>query len=90
MARLLGAVMASALLLLIGWVGAAAAWDRGHVNTFAVLPDYAPGVPESAEGLAVGLDGNIMYRVAASMLMASCLARRRSGCSTLRVISSAP
>ena len=59
MARLLGAVMASALLLLIGWVGAAAAWDRGHVNTFAVLPDYAPGVPESAEGLAVGLDGNI-------------------------------
>jgi sugar lactone lactonase YvrE len=59
MARLLGAVMASALSLLIGWAGAAAAWDRGHVDTFAVLPDYAPGVPESAEGLAVGLDGNI-------------------------------
>jgi SMP-30/Gluconolactonase/LRE-like region len=59
MARLLGAVMASALLLLIGWAGAAAAWDRGHVDTFVVLPDYAPGVPESAEGLAVGLDGNI-------------------------------
>ena len=59
MARLLGAVMASGLLLLIGWVGATAAWDRGHVHTFAVLPDYAPGVPESAEGLAVGLDGNI-------------------------------
>src|SRR5215813_2676480 len=34
---------------------AAAAWDRGHVDTFAVLPDYAPGVPESAQGL----DGNI-------------------------------
>src|SRR5262249_59369409 len=59
MARLVGVVMASALLLLIGWVGAAAAWDRGHVHIFAVLPDYAPGVPESAEGLAVGLDGNI-------------------------------
>src|SRR5499426_3265564 len=59
MARLLGVVMASALVLLIGWVGVAAAWDRGHVHTFAVLPDYAPGVPESAEGLAVGLDGNI-------------------------------
>jgi len=59
MAKLLNAVMASALVLLIGWVGAAAAWDRGHVHTFAVLPDYAPGVPESAEGLAVGLDGNI-------------------------------
>src|SRR5689334_8374487 len=59
MARLLGAVMASALLLLIAWAGAAGAWDRGHVDTFAVLPDYAPGVPESAEGLAVGLDGNI-------------------------------
>jgi hypothetical protein len=55
MARLLGAVMASALLLLIDWVGAAAAWDRGHVDTFAVLPDYAPGVPESAESF----DGNI-------------------------------
>src|SRR5215510_761992 len=59
MAKLLNAVMASALVLLIRWVGAAAAWDRGHVHTFAVLPDYAPGVPESAEGLAVGLDGNI-------------------------------
>jgi hypothetical protein len=49
MARLLGAVMASALLLLIGWAGAVPAWDRGHVDTFAVLPDYAPGVPESAK-----------------------------------------
>lgn len=37
----------------------ALAWDRGQVETFAVLPDYAPGVPETAEGLAVGLDGNI-------------------------------
>src|SRR5262249_48924258 len=34
---------------------AAAAWDRRHVHTFAVLPDYSPCVPESAQGL----DGNI-------------------------------
>jgi hypothetical protein len=34
-----------ALFLLIAWAGAAAAWDRGHVDTFAVLPDYVPGVP---------------------------------------------
>lgn len=59
MAKLLGTVMASALLLSIIWAGAAGAWNRGHVDTFAVLPDYAPGVPESAEGLAVGPDGNI-------------------------------
>jgi sugar lactone lactonase YvrE len=59
MAKLLGSVMASSLLLLIAWAGTAAAWNRGQVQTFAVLPDYAPGVPESGEGLAVGLDGNI-------------------------------
>lgn len=59
MAKLLGAVLASSCLLSMACAGTAAAWDRGHVETFAVLPDYAPGVPESAEGLAVGLDGNI-------------------------------
>src|ERR1700755_1298293 len=59
MAQLLCAVVASTFLLSIGWMGTAASWHRGHVDTFAVLPDYAPGVPESAEGLAVGLDGNI-------------------------------
>lgn len=59
MTKLLGAVMASACLLLASGTGTAFAWHRGPVETFAVLPDYAPGVPESAEGLAVGLDGNI-------------------------------
>jgi len=59
MARVLGAVAASAFLLSLSGIGSALAWDRGKVETFAVLPDYAPGVPESAEGLDVGLDGNI-------------------------------
>jgi len=59
MAKILGAVAASALLISLSGVGSALAWDRGKVETFAVLPDYAPGVPESAEGLDVGLDGNI-------------------------------
>lgn len=59
MTRLWGAVAASAFLLSIGTSGTALAWDRGQVETFAVLPDYAPGVPVSSEGLAVGLDGNI-------------------------------
>jgi len=58
MSKYSNAVMVLALLS-IGLPGAATAWNRGHVNTFAVLPDYAPGVPESAEGLAVGPDGNI-------------------------------
>ena len=59
MMKLLGAAAASAFLLSFCNVGPALAWDRGKVETFAVLPDYAPGVPENAEGLDVGLDGNI-------------------------------
>lgn len=59
MARLSGVVLASSCLLTMLSPGAASAWDRGKVETFAVLPDYAPGVPVNAEGLAVGLDGNI-------------------------------
>ncbi len=35
------------------------AWDRGHVDTLAVLPDVTPGVASSVEGLTVGPDGNI-------------------------------
>ena len=58
MSKYLNAVMVVALLS-IGSPGAATTWNRGHVNIFAVLPDYAPGVPESAEGIAVGPDGNI-------------------------------
>jgi sugar lactone lactonase YvrE len=37
----------------------AQAWDRGQVDTLAVLPDVTPGVPSSVEGLTVGPDGNI-------------------------------
>ena len=55
----MGALMALACLVVLSATGTAFAWDRGQVETFAVLPDYAPGVPVSAEGLAVGLDGNI-------------------------------
>lgn len=55
----MGVMMAAACLIVSSATGTAVAWHRGHVETFAVLPDYAPGVPESAEGLAVGLDGNI-------------------------------
>jgi hypothetical protein len=59
MTRLLGAVAASLFLLLATQSQPASAWHRGPVETFAVLPDYVPGVPENSEGLAVGLDGNI-------------------------------
>ncbi len=59
MTKILGAVAASLLLLPLCGTGSARAWDRGKVETFAVLPDYAPGVPENAEGLDIGLDGNI-------------------------------
>ena len=55
----MGALMALACLVVLSATETAFAWDRGQVETFAVLPDYAPGVPVSAEGLAVGLDGNI-------------------------------
>src|SRR4051794_25757872 len=42
------------LLALIG-MPAAKAWDRGNVETFAILPDGATG----PEGLTVGPDGNV-------------------------------
>ena len=35
------------------------AWDPGEYSTLAVLPDVAPGMPSSVEGLTVGPDGNI-------------------------------
>ena len=54
----------SALVLGLAVLGALAArpaiaWDRGQVETLAVLPDVTPGVPSSVEGLTVGPDGNI-------------------------------
>jgi hypothetical protein len=37
----------------------ASAWNRGNVQVLIVLPDIAPGVKSSVEGLTVGPDGNI-------------------------------
>ncbi len=59
MAKLWAAIAASIFLLCMGKAPFALAWDRGPVETFVVLPDYEPGLPVSAEGLAVGVDGNI-------------------------------
>jgi len=56
---LVAAVVALSCLYMLNNTNTALAWDRGEVETFAVLPDYAQGVPETAEGLAVGLDGNV-------------------------------
>jgi sugar lactone lactonase YvrE len=39
--------------------GPARAWDSGDTDTLAVLPDIAPGVASSVEGITVGPDGNI-------------------------------
>ena len=44
----MGVMMAAACLIVSSATGTAVAWHRGHVETFAVLPDYAPGVPEIA------------------------------------------
>ena len=52
MCRLAAAMLCACL---IGTGGTAAAWDRGNVNTFAVLPAGATG----PEGLTVGPDGNV-------------------------------
>src|SRR5579871_4379061 len=49
--------MAAALALAVG--GHAVAWDRGDVETFAVVPDIAPGVSSTIEGLTVGPNGNV-------------------------------
>jgi hypothetical protein len=53
-------VAAAALGLMIGLAAApASAWNRGNVQVLTVLPDIAPGVKSSVEGLTVGPDGNI-------------------------------
>jgi hypothetical protein len=51
-ARALGA------LLLISAATSASAWDRGHTEIFAVLPEL-PGGPVPSEGLTVGPDGTV-------------------------------
>jgi DNA-binding beta-propeller fold protein YncE len=59
MARL--KIGAAALGLVISLLAAApaGAWERGPVDTLAVLPDVTQGVQSSVEGLTVGPDGNI-------------------------------
>src|SRR5262245_35667420 len=49
------ASLVGAAFLSMTWNGPATAWDRGNVETFAVLPDGATG----PEGIAVGPDGNV-------------------------------
>ena len=49
------ASLVGAAFLLATWNVAVMAWDRGDVETFAVLPDGATG----PEGIAVGPDGNV-------------------------------
>jgi len=54
----LASLVAAACLsvtLSVSWQLPAAAWDRGNVETFAVLPDGATG----PEGIAIGPDGNV-------------------------------
>lgn len=53
-------VIAQALgaLLLISTATPASAWDRGHTEIFAILPEL-PGGPVPSEGLTVGPDGTV-------------------------------
>jgi SMP-30/Gluconolactonase/LRE-like region len=53
-------VIAQALgaLLLFSTVTSAGAWDRGHTEIFAILPEL-PGGPVPSEGLTVGPDGTV-------------------------------
>jgi sugar lactone lactonase YvrE len=55
MKRLWSHAAAAASLILTGMAAPAGAWDRGHVDTFAVLPAGSTG----PEGLTVGPDGNV-------------------------------
>jgi len=51
-----GAVAAALALCAAGNAGA---WDRSKAETFAVVPDIAPGIASTIEGLTVGPDGNV-------------------------------
>jgi len=59
MSKFLRSMVTTTAFAALSAAAPASAWDRGQVDTFVVLPDYSPGVPVSAEGLDVGLDGNI-------------------------------
>jgi hypothetical protein len=47
-----------ALVLTCG-IAPAKAWDRGHTETFAVLPTLPGNMPVASEGLTVGPDGTV-------------------------------
>jgi len=54
--KLMSVALAGASIAAMAWTTTpASAWDRGSVQTFAVLPQGAPKV----EGLTVGNDGNV-------------------------------
>jgi len=57
--RIAAAVAGCALALTFLATPSAFAWDRGQVQVLTVLPDIAPGVGSSVEGLTVGPDGNV-------------------------------
>jgi hypothetical protein len=50
----------TALVLLLFFAAEpASAWDRGHTETFAVVPNLPGNVPVNIEGLTVGPDGTV-------------------------------
>ncbi|HLZ67583.1 MAG TPA: SMP-30/gluconolactonase/LRE family protein [Aliidongia sp.] len=55
----LGTGALGALLLALSCIAPAQAWDRGDVDTFAVVPKLSTGETSVVEGLTVGPDGNI-------------------------------
>jgi DNA-binding beta-propeller fold protein YncE len=55
----MGTIKTLAASIALSAAATAGAWDRGHVETFAVMPDITPGVASTIEGLTVGPDGNV-------------------------------
>jgi DNA-binding beta-propeller fold protein YncE len=55
----MGTIRTLAALVALSAAATAGAWERGHAETFAVMPEIAPGVASTIEGLAVGPDGNV-------------------------------
>jgi sugar lactone lactonase YvrE len=55
----MGTIRTLAASIALSAAATAGAWDRGHVETFAVVPDIAQAVASTIEGLTVGPDGNV-------------------------------